>query len=228
MNYEKSLPLLTVDRKVLYKRANLLALITIFYNLAEGIISVTFGIADGTVSLFGFGVDSFVEVMSGLGIWHMIQRIRRSGLETPDRFEQQALRITGTAFFILSAGLAITAVFNLVRGHRPETTFWGIVISVISIVTMWALIHFKVRVGTRLGSDAIIADANCTKTCLYLSVVLLLASAGYELTRVGGFDSLGAAVIAVFSFREGREAFEKAKGKVCGCGGSVCSNVEDK
>jgi hypothetical protein len=28
---------------------------------------------------------------------------------------------------------------------------------------------------------------------------------------------LGAAVIAVFAFREGREAFEKAEGKACSC-----------
>ena len=75
---------------------------------------------------------------------------------------------------------------------------------------MWALIHFKVKVGKELDSEAILEDANCTKTCLYLSFILLLASAGYELTGIGGIDSIGAILIAVFSFREGRESFEKA------------------
>jgi divalent metal cation (Fe/Co/Zn/Cd) transporter len=73
------------------------------------------------------------------------------------------------------------------------------------------LIHFKVQVGKQLNSKAILADANCTKACLYLSIVLLVASSGYELTGVGGIDSAGAVLIAVFSFREGRESFEKAR-----------------
>ncbi|HMA86097.1 MAG TPA: cation transporter, partial [Desulfosalsimonadaceae bacterium] len=120
-------------------------------------------------------------------------------------------------FFILAAGLVVTAGFNLYTGHQPETTVWGIVISLISILTMWALIYFKIRVGRQLGSDAILADAECTKTCLYLSFILLLASAGYELTGIGGIDAIGAIALAAFSYREGREAFEKASGKGC-CG----------
>ncbi len=86
---------------------------------------------------------------------------------------------------------------------------------------MWLLIHFKMKVGKELGFQAIIADALCTRTCLYLSFVLLLASIGYELTGVGGIDSAGVIVIAWFSFREGRESFEKAKGKICSCNG-IC------
>ena len=82
---------------------------------------------------------------------------------------------------------------------------------------MWALIHFKVKVGRQLNSDAILEDANCTKTCLYLSIVLLLASVGYEITGIGGIDSIGAVLIAIFSFREGREAFEKSRGESCHC-----------
>src|SRR5512142_2219210 len=87
------------DRK-LYDWAAALALITIFYNIIEGLVSVLFGMEDGSMSLFGFGLDSFVEVVSGFGIWHMIRRIRRSGAERPDEFEQRALRITGTAFYV--------------------------------------------------------------------------------------------------------------------------------
>ncbi len=205
------------NRANLYRWALVLAWITIGYNLAEGLVSVVFGMEDETLALFGFGLDSFVEVISGVGIWHMVRRIRRRPEDDPDPFERTALRITGTAFYLLTAGLAISAAYNLYIGHRPETTFWGIVVSLISIFTMWALIHYKVKVGRGLGSAAILADANCTKTCLYLSFVLLLASAGYELTGIGGLDALGAAAIAVFAFREGREAFEKAAGEACCC-----------
>jgi divalent metal cation (Fe/Co/Zn/Cd) transporter len=199
----------------LLKRASLLAQITIFYNLVEGIISIFFGISDETLALFGFGIDSFVEVLSGIGIWNMVQRMRHHPNADSGPFEKRALRITGTAFYILAVGLVITAGINLYQGHRPETTFWGIVIAAISIFTMWALIHFKVKVGRQLNSDAILEDANCTKACLYLSFTLLFASVGYELTGIGGIDSIGAILIAIFSFREGRESFEKSRGESC-------------
>jgi divalent metal cation (Fe/Co/Zn/Cd) transporter len=201
----------------LYRRALLLAQITVFYNVVEGLVAVFFGVEDETLSLFGFGLDSFVEVLSGIGIWQMVRRIKYNPDANPGPFEKKALRITGTAFCILAVGLVLTAGINLYQGHRPETTFWGIVIAVISIFAMWALIHFKVKVGRQLHSDAILEDASCTKACLYLSFTLLLASAGFELTGIGGIDSLGAILIAIFSFREGRESFEKARGASCLC-----------
>ena len=198
-----------------YKRASLLAQITIFYNLIEGIVSVFFGVTDETLSLFGFGIDSFVEVLSGIGIWNLVRRMKRDPEADPGPFEKRALQITGTAFYILAAGLVIAAGISLYQSHRPETTFWGIIVGVISIFTMWVLIHFKVKVGKELNSDAILEDANCTKACLYLSFTLLLASLGFELTGIGGIDSIGAILIAIFSFREGRESFEKSRGESC-------------
>jgi divalent metal cation (Fe/Co/Zn/Cd) transporter len=208
------------EKESLYRWAYALAVITIFYNILEGLVSIYFGIEDETLALFGFGLDSFVEVISGVGIWHMIKRIKRNYDSNPDHFERQALIITGTAFYILSTGLIATALINIYQGHKPETTFWGIVISLISIVTMWLLIHYKIKVGKQLDSQAIIADANCTKACLYLSIILLLSSAGYELTGIGGLDSIGAILIAGLSFKEGRESFQKARGLSCSCQGN--------
>lgn len=199
----------------LYGRASSLALITIFYNILEGLVSVFFGAEDETIALFGFGLDSFVEVISGIGIWHMVRRLKLNPDVSPDEFEKRALRITGTAFYILTAGLIIASGINLYQGHQPETTFWGIVVSSISIITMGLLIHFKMKVGRALNSNAVIADANCTRTCFYLSIILLVSSAGYALTGFGGLDAAGALLIAWFSFKEGREAFEKAKGNIC-------------
>ncbi len=219
------------DQKVISNQAsmlhlaNILALVTIFYNVAEGVVSVAFGYSDDTLSLFGFGVDSFVEVFSGIGIWHMLRRLRINGNENRDEFEKAALKITGTSFYILAAGLSISSIYNLITNHKPDTAFWGIVISAISIVTMSVLIKYKLKVGKELNSAALIADANCTKTCLYLSIALLASSIGFELTGFGGIDSIGALAIAYFSFNEGKEAFEKVKsGKHCGCENDSCSN----
>jgi divalent metal cation (Fe/Co/Zn/Cd) transporter len=201
------------------KIAFALSLITIFYNIAEGIISVYFGVSDDALALLGFGVDSFVEVISGIGIAHMILRMKYSKVDTRDTFEKTALRITGTAFYLLTAGLIIGAVLNIIKDVKPESTLPGIIIASISILTMYWLMTSKLKVGKALHSDAIIADANCTKTCFYLSFILLASSGLYELFGIAYFDILGSFGIAYFAIKEGREAFEKAKSGnlLCSC-----------
>lgn len=201
----------------LYRHARFLALFTIFYNLVEGGASVWMGAADETLALFGFGVDSFIEVISAIGVWHMLRRIKANAGETRDEFEQRALRITGAAFYTLSVGLVLTAGINIYHQHKPETTLWGIIISLLSISFMWFLIHQKTKVGTALNSPAILADAACSRACLYLSAVLLISSIGYELTGIGSLDAIGALLISWLTIREGREAFGKAKGMNCSC-----------
>ncbi len=210
----------------LYRTASLLALVTIGYNILEGVISVLMGATDETLSLFGFGLDSFVEVVSGFGIWHMLRRLQQGGEDRRDEVEQRALRITGWAFYILAAGLVVTAGLSLWARHRPLTTIWGIVISLVSMATMWLLIRQKVKVGKALNSAAILADAACTRACLQLSVALLLASVGYELTGIGQLDVIGSLAIAWLSLREGREALAKARGKACSCNAKKSATPE--
>ena len=195
----------------LFRIAQWLAVATIVYNILEGLASVYFGFEDESLALFGFGIDSFIEMLSGIGIAHMILRIKRRPNESRDKFERTALKITGTAFFILVAGLLITSVYNFATGHQPVTTRVGVIISLISIAAMWALIYGKTKVGRRLESKAILADAACTKVCVYMSVVLLIASGVYELTGFPYIDSIGALFLAYFSFNEGKECFEKAR-----------------
>jgi divalent metal cation (Fe/Co/Zn/Cd) transporter len=189
-----------------------LALFTIFYNLAEGVISVSYGISDETLTLFGFGVDSFIEVMSGIGILAMVLRIRQQPDTPRSQFEKTALRVTGRSFYLLAVGLAATAIYNLFTAHKPETTLPGLIISVISIAVMWALVMGKRKVGRALNSSPILADANCTMVCIYMSLVLLASSLIYEITGFGFVDSIGALGLIYFSYSEGKESFEKAAG----------------
>lgn len=197
--------------------ALILSLITIFYNIAEGVISVYFGTEDETLALFGFGVDSFVEVISGIGILHMIIRMKRSNVNKRDGFERTALKITGFSFYILTAGLIFGSFLNIINDVKPETTIVGIIVSVISIFTMYYLMNAKLKVGKELKSDAIIADANCTKTCFYLSFLLLASSGLYELFQISYIDIAGSLGIAYFAFKEGKEAFEKSVSENLAC-----------
>jgi divalent metal cation (Fe/Co/Zn/Cd) transporter len=201
----------------LLNKALILGIITIVYNIIEGLVSVFFGAKDETLALLGFGIDSFVEVISGIGIVHMIFRMKFAKVTERDKFEKTALIINGTAFYILTAGLLLGSVLNIINDTRPSTTSAGIIISVISIGTMYYLMNAKLKVGKSLNSDAIIADANCTKTCFYLSFILLASSGLYEIFRIGYFDILGSLGIAYYAFKEGRESFEKSKSQELNC-----------
>jgi divalent metal cation (Fe/Co/Zn/Cd) transporter len=206
---------LVASEQKFYRQAYRLSLFTIFYNIAEGIVSMILGYADGTLSLFGFGADSFIEVMSGIGIAIMILRIKQNPDSPKSTFEKTALKITGTAFYLLSAGLLAGIVINLITRHKPETTLWGVVISLVSIAVMVWLMNAKKSIGKKLNSEPIIADANCTKICVYMSLVLLVSSLVYELTGFAYADTIGAAGLIYFTVSEGKEAFEKVKGKEC-------------
>ncbi len=211
-----------MSREQLLKQAFILSLITIGYNIVEGVVSVFFGATDDTLALFGFGVDSFVEVISGIGIFHMVMRMSRTNTETLDDFERQALRVTGAAFYLLTGGLVVGSILYVITGAAPETTLASMVIATLSVVTMYFLMQAKLRVGQQLQSEAIIADAHCTQTCFYLSFILLGSSVLYQLVGIAWLDVIGSLGIAWFAFAEGREAFEKARTAKLGCSTCGC------
>jgi divalent metal cation (Fe/Co/Zn/Cd) transporter len=212
------------ERQRLYNIALWLAIITIAYNVLEGVISIFYGLSDDALSLMGFGVDSLVEVISGAGILHLVIKLKKTGDESRDKFERRALIITGSAFMLLTLGLIIGSVFSIIESTAPTTTLPGIIISLISILTMYFLMKYKLFIGRKLNSEAIIADAYCTRTCFYLSIILLLSSVLYEYFKIPYIDVAGSLGIAYFAFREGLESFQKARGKItCSCGDS-CSN----
>lgn len=204
--------------KKLYKTAFALALFTIGYNVVEGLIATYLGFEDESLALFGFGADSFIEVISGLGIAHMVLRIQGNPNSKRDAFERSALRVTGVAFYLLVVGLVSSSIYNIWIGHNPITTFWGMVISIVSILVMWLLVVWKKKIGKQLDSAPILADANCTLVCVYMSVILLVSSGIYELFGIPYIDSVGTLALSYFAYKEGRECFEKANSDTyCGC-----------
>lgn len=210
--------------KKYWKTALILSMITIGYNLLEGLVSIYFGLEDETLALFGFGADSFAEVLSGTGVLHLVYRMMTRPSSGQDKFERTALKVTGFSFYLLTAGLLFTAIHHLITGHSPETTVAGIVISSLSILTMYFLMNWKIKTGKILQSDALIADAHCTRSCLQLSFLLLLSSTLYEIFRFGYIDTIGSLGIAYLAWKEGREAFEKAKGNSLACC-THCSSI---
>ena len=216
---EKTAP---INPAKLWQAAVALAAFTILYNLTEGLLATYFGGEEEALTLFGFGIDSFIELISGAGIMAMVLRIWRQPGVPRGGFEQSALRVTGFSFYLLAASLVTGAILSLAVGHQPRPSLAGTIISLVSIAVMWALVLGKRKVGNALASRAILADAQCTMVCIWMSVTLLASSLLYTLTGLAFVDALGSLVLAWFSGREGREAFATAAGMedACACGDS--------
>lgn len=201
----------------LYNQAYNLALFTVGYNIIEGIISVVFGYEDKSLTLIGFGLDSFIEVVSNLGIVYMITRIRQNPKSERSEFERTALKITGYAFYLLCLGLLLGIILTITEDQKPIKSLSGVLISLVSIAVMIFVYTTQIKIGKQLNSAPIIADGECTKVCVYMSVVLLVSSGIYALTNFKYADVIGMIGLIYFSYKEGRECFEKSEGKECAC-----------
>jgi divalent metal cation (Fe/Co/Zn/Cd) transporter len=201
-------PLTADNRARLGRRAKLLAGTSVAYNVIEAIIAITAGLVAGSVALVGFGLDSIVEVSSGLIIlWQFSHRL-------PETREKQALKLMAVSFFALAGYVTFESVRALLTGHDPDPSTVGIVLAAVSLAVMPFLSWAQRRTGKALGSNAVVADSTQTLLCTYLSAVLLV---GLVLNATLGWswaDPIAGLVIAVVAAREGLEAW---RGENCGC-----------
>ncbi|TAL12867.1 MAG: hypothetical protein EPO00_01390 [Chloroflexota bacterium] len=194
-------------RAGLLTRGLRLEYLTVGWNIAEGLIAVGAGIAAGSIALIGFGVDSFVETISGgVLIWRLSAEARGNlDEEAVERTEERAERLVGVAFLLLAAYVAFEAVRSLINLEEPHASPVGIALTALSIAVMLWLARAKRRTGEALDSRALVADAQQTYACWYLSIVTL---AGLALNALLGWwwaDPVAALGIAVLLVREGLE-----------------------
>jgi divalent metal cation (Fe/Co/Zn/Cd) transporter len=225
-------PLPVGEKARLGRRAQLLAAASVSYNVIEAIIAITAGLVAGSVALVGFGLDSVVEVSSGLIIlWQFRHRM-------PESRERMALRLMASSFFALAAYVAFESVRALVGGHEPDASAVGIGLAIASLLIMPGLSWAQRRTGKALGSNAVVADSTQTLLCTYLSAVLLV---GLVLNATLGWswaDPIAGLVIAALAVKEGSEAWrgggccraigsshhDHADGADCGSAGGDCDD----
>jgi divalent metal cation (Fe/Co/Zn/Cd) transporter len=144
---------------------------TIAWHLLEGAISLLAGLAAGSLSLVGFGIDSLIELVSGIAVlWRMSQDHR---IEQRERNEKLTLKLIGWSFIALALYLIFESIVSLIDRKAPEHSPVGIAIAILSLVAMPTLSRAKRRVGARLHSPAMYADAKQADFCAYLAGILL-------------------------------------------------------
>ena len=207
--------ILETTRRAVAQRGKRLEYFTIAWNSLEGLVAVIAGVIAGSISLVGFGIDSFIEVISGATLlWRMSVDANQ---QTREWNERLSIRIVGACFLALPVYVACESVLDLIGRKAPEHSLPGIVLACVSLVVMPILSRAKKRVGNELGSAAMRADAKQTDFCVYLSAILL---AGLLLNATLGWwwaDPLAGLVMTPIIANEGVQA---VKGKSCYCAGA--------
>ncbi|MCU1692218.1 MAG: ferrous iron efflux protein [Frankiales bacterium] len=188
------------DRARLGRRAQLLAGASVAYNSLEAVVALATGLTAGSVALVGFGLDSLIEVSSGLVIlWQFRHRL-------PESREQQALRCIAGSFFALAAYVTADSVASLAAGSRPDASPVGMGLAVASLLVMPFLSRAQRRTGRALHSRSVVADSTQTLLCTYMSAVLL---GGLALAALGWWwaDPVAGLALAGLAAKEGRQAW---------------------
>lgn len=198
------------NRETIARTGKRLEYFTIGWNTLEGILAVVFGALAGSISLVGFGIDSFIEVTSGTALlWRLSLDANE---EERERNEKTALRIVGLCFVGLSAYIAYEAVSDLRAYRAPEHSIPGIILSIASLIVMPLLSRAKRRVGASLNSAAMHADAKQTEFCAYLSAILLVGLLLNAALGLWWADPVAALLMVPITLREGAEGL---RAKAC-------------
>jgi divalent metal cation (Fe/Co/Zn/Cd) transporter len=222
----------TSTRAGALRNALRLEYLTVGWNVVEGLVATAAAMAAGSIALFGFGVDSFVECASGLVLlWRLSAERRGLDREAIERLDQRAHRMVGATLFLLAAYVAVDAGRALWERERPRPSAVGIVLTAVSIAAMYWLARAKRRASAALGSKALEADAFQTTACFWLSIITL---SGIGLNAAFGWwwaDPVAALGMTWFIAKEGLEAW---RGEECECAGAKvvvtaneCSAGED-
>jgi divalent metal cation (Fe/Co/Zn/Cd) transporter len=192
------------ERKKLVSRAKLLAWLGVGWHGIEAAIAVGAGIIAGSIALIGFGADSLIESVAGIILLWRFASSRASSEEA----ERRAQQLIGLSFYLIAAYVGFEAVRSLLVGDRPEASWIGIGLSIVTLLTMPPLAIAKARIGEKLGSSATKSEGQQNMLCAYLSAALLIGLGANALFGLWWADPVTAFLIAGVAVKEGREAWQ--------------------
>lgn len=186
---------------------------TVGWNVIEGIIAIAAGVIAGSIALVGFGLDSYIEVASGLVL---IWRLRKHGFsddEEEEAAEKKAVFFVGATFFLLTFYVLYESGKKLIFQEQPEESLIGIILAAVSLIVMPFFALYKKKIAIEIKSRALRADALETLACSYLSLTLLLGLGANYLFSWWWADPVAALAMVYFLVKEGWEAITESQEK---------------
>lgn len=213
--------MMIMSRDYWIQKALMLSWFTIAYNFVEGVVATWFGLSEESFALFGFGVDSFIELASAiLVIWRFSREAKLSESHQRNREKFSSIGI-GTLFILLASVTTVFSTIQLWNRSHPLTTVPGLIVSILSLCIMVFLWRSKLQVAEKLNSSVMRSDAGCTLACIKLSGILFAGSLLYLLfPPLWWIDALSAIVLSGFIGWEGKEIIEhswKSRDGGCSC-----------
>jgi len=202
-----------LQRRLVALRGRRLEYFTIAWNALEGLVAVVAGVFAASISLVGFGIDSFIEVTSGsVLLWRMSVD---ADIERRERNERHALKIVGACFLALAAYITYESATDLWSTKASEHSIPGIILACVSLIVMPLLSRAKRKVGRALGSAAMHADAAQTEFCTYLSGILLVGLLLNALFGLWWADPVAGLVMVPIIAKEGVGGLRAKACKTC-------------
>jgi len=181
-----------------FEQSKKLIILTILYNLVEGIFALYFGLESNSTSLLSFGLDSFIEITaSGIALWGVTSKNETS--------HTQAEKLIAYSFLLLIVFILTKSSFDLININKPETSFYGVILAVVSILVEGPLAYRKLKLGRLLNNNVLIAEAKETLFCLNLSVLVIIGVGVNYLFGLWYFDPIAALFMIPWLFKEFRE-----------------------
>ena len=96
-----------------FEQSKKLIILTILYNLVEGIFALYFGLESNSTSLLSFGLDSFIEITaSGIALWGVTSKNETS--------HNQAEKLIAYSFLLLIVFILIKSSFDLININKDN------------------------------------------------------------------------------------------------------------
>ena len=159
-------------RAAAVRRQNWLTATTIGWNAVEGVVAIAAGVAAGSVSLIGFGLDSGIEVSAAAVLAWRLTKERRTGCKQDA--DKLAQRLIAASFAVLAVYVGVESVRDLATADRPDESLLGIVMAALSLAVMPMLGRAKRKLAPIMGSRAVEAEATQTVLCAFMSGGLLI------------------------------------------------------
>lgn len=194
----------------------MLVLVTILYNLGEGVVAIWSGVEAGSLALIAFGADSYLEVAAAAVV---LWRLGVSDPEHGERVEQRAVRFIGWTFLVLALAILYQSSWALAHGAGAGESVVGIGLAIASVVVMPGLALWKLRTAARGHIFALAAEAKETLACSYLSLTLLIGLSANALLGWWWLDPVTALLLTPWLIKEGLEGI---RGEHCAEEASLC------